>query len=268
MDAKTELTTYSIGLEELALALGLINTPALSRRLLESAYGDQSQELTEARLTSASHALLAGGLCHFGKSGSLLLKPAFEQVLYPLAKYASFINVSLLAGETGADFTVALAKGVFTSRVILSGVIQALTYGPLGKLPTHLADLLDATGADSTARTLKASLTSAQLREATGKDAAAAAKLLAGNGWLEKDAALLAADMAAPHVNASLVHVHADDTVPAEKLAEAGQSTLLLLRGEKNTWAIYFPQAGDDAKGSVQLVDRNSLEALLTEFIA
>ena len=183
MEKAPELTTYSIGLEELALALGLVNALARSRELLESLYPEDPQELTAARLASAGHSLLAGGLCRLGETGSLLLEADFEQAIFPLVKYDSFINVQTDSPNGGAGFSVSLSRDGFTSRVVHSGAVQVLTHGTVKDLPAHLASLLTEFGEGSRARALEHGLTAALLKELTGKDAPALGKLLGASGW-------------------------------------------------------------------------------------
>jgi hypothetical protein len=265
-----QLTRYTLAIEELSMALGLINRGDLARELLKSVYDSLTEETIDARLTAASHSLLARGYCGISPAGTPVLQEELERAIFPLAKFDSLLQVSLVRGEAPSNLSIHVRRGAaFTGHMLQMGVIHLLEYAGIGALPGYLGDLFDGFGSGSSAD-VRGEVTPGLLSQALGlvPDPAALASLFTARGWDSARAGELAADFCAPEFRATLLRVEAGDGTPAAEMKSAKQRSLLLLKGKTRSWAFTFDGSGDDLPGRVRLVDRAAFEKILAEFVA
>ncbi|MBN2385607.1 MAG: hypothetical protein JXB85_01205 [Anaerolineales bacterium] len=269
--SKDTLKLFSLGLEELSLALGMINCPELGRDVLAAIYPEADQQEVDIRLSTASHSMLARGLCTISAAGAPVLDPILEQALFPLARYDRLLQVSLVrpAGQIGATIHTQKRRG-FTSHTIQSGVIHILESGPLEALPGFLENVFAEMGHGGQSARIKARITPALLGEATsrGQNQAQVKQSLVDAGWKAAEAGQLAEDVVGQTLRATILRLETKHSDTIEDVQKSTKPMLLLLKGQQRTWAFEFPSADDSAQGSIQLLDRKALETLLKSFVA
>jgi hypothetical protein len=267
---QAQVTGYTLGIEELAMVFGLINRSDLGRELLQSVYDSLTEEQADARLTAASHSLLARGYCGFSPDGTPVLHEDLERVVFPLAKFDSLLQISLVRGENQSGITIHVRRGsAFTGHMVQMGVVHMLEYAGIGALPAYVGDLLEGFGSGSSSD-LAGEVTPGLLGQALGlvTNPVAVAGLFTARGWNASHAAELAADICEPEFRATLLHVEAGDQATVEEMKSARQRSLLLLKGKARSWAFTFNGSGDALPGKGRLVDRAAFETMLAEFLA
>ncbi len=95
-----------------------------------------TREVTEAeasaRLSAASHSLLARNLCTINQRGHPVLDSALERTLLPLFKFDRFYQISVVIGETQTNVTVHVRlRDSFTARTVQAGVVHILDTRPI-----------------------------------------------------------------------------------------------------------------------------------------
>jgi len=273
MMIKPNVKTYSLGLEELAMALGLINRPDLGRDLLLSIYEKISEEQVDSRLTSASHSLLARGFCGVSNSGTPVLRTDFEQALFPLARFDYVFQMSVVRNDVQVNATVHVRKGkAFTSHTTNMGVIHLLEYGDFKQLVPFFLDVLEEFGGKES---ISASQTSGKVTLGLlgralglGQKQAEIADLLKNEEWGNVGAKNLAEDLTHQIIRATILRVETTNETPIEKVREASKRSILLLQGKKRSWLFEFPSTADSAQGTARLVTREEFAKALTVFVA
>lgn len=270
MKQSTNINAFSLGLEELAMALGIINCADLGRDLITATYGALSPEVMDARLTSASHSLLARGLAAITKSGNPTLETRLEEALFPLARYDYLLQLSMVKEGGQATASVHVQKGkAFTSHSIQGGVVHVLEHGPNNLLAGYLQDLF---GADiqngKTSGQMQWSITPGILGQALKmKTAPEIQMLLQEQGLPDLDGQNLANDLLNQRLRGTILRVNAGPSLPMDAIKNAPKTMLLILQGQKHTWAFDFPGADDNLRGMAQVVNRASLQALFEKFV-
>jgi hypothetical protein len=272
MDKKPKIERFSLGAEELALGLGLINRPDLGREVLIATHRNLDEERADALLTSASHSLLARGLCDISVKGQPVLDNRLEMALLPLGRYDYLFNVSVVHEGEQLNTTLYVQKGKrFTSRYARGGVVQVLEHGSYKVLPDYLTDMLGAMVASekispiTIEKPAKLNLLTQSLK--LGKDVAGIEKLFEDDGWPADQARTLAEDLANQIVRGTILRIDASSDVQAEKFVEMPRRSLLLLRGKKRTWVFEFSSAEDNAEGTGKIASKETFDATVAAFM-
>ena len=267
-----KITLFSLGVEELAMALGLINRADLGRELLLSLYDTLNEEQIDARLSSASHSLMARGLVAISRTGTPLLESRLEQALFPLAQFDYILQVSIVkeGAQTSSTMHIQRDKS-FTSHSVQGGVVHVLEFGPYEMLTEYLQDVYDSIGGQGDFPvTTEWKITSGVLGKAInlGKKQQEINSLLKEYGLPESDAKSLAKDIANQKMRGTILQVKVDHSQPMDNITNAPKKMLLLLQGDKHSWTFNFSDTGDLTPGTTQIVDKLSFKNTLTSFIA
>lgn len=260
---------FSLSTEELAMAMGLINQADKGHNILATTFGELSQSEVDARLTSASHSLLAHGLCTLSNEGTPILNPDLEKVLFPLAKFDYLLQVSIVSGDGQAAATIYVQKKKqFTSHSVQLGVIHVLEHGAYQRLPEFLADALrPKAGKPSKSRAIPKDLTiTPAILGGLLKQDKKATQWLSEHGWTDDIAQSLISDIAKQSLRGTLIRVQANENATLDSLSDAERPTLLSLAGKKNFWVFDFPSSSDEALGTVDVLDLDGLAAKLSHF--
>lgn len=266
---KHSFTLYSLGLEELAMALGLINRADMGRQLLASIYDNLTEAQIESRLSSASHSMLARGLASISDKGSPTLQSGLEQALFPLARFDYVLQISRVQDGKQVGATVHVQKGKsFTSHSIQAGVVHVLEYGVYKALPAYLSDTFHVTdGKEAGAVEYQWPVTPGILGEALRSEKSAALlKILLQAGLPDPDAQNLADDLAHQIIRGTILRVSAGAEMDMDKLAGLDKQMLMLLSSQKRNWLFEFTSTNDASAGKAWTVNRQSLQRRLEAF--
>jgi len=270
-NSNRNILAFSLGLEELAMAMGLINRPDIGRELMLSTYPDLSDEEIDSRLTSSSHSLLARGLCTISDGRNMpTLDSDLEQVLLPLIRFDYLLQMSVVREETSVNASVHVLKdNTFTSHAIYSGVIHVLEYTAYRELANYLQDVFEEFGEDGPLKIENAPINLGVIGRVLEKsaDGAQAESLLVEAGWKKADAKKLVQDMDNQVFRATILRIKATHETPLEELKDIPTRSLLLLMGKKRSWLGEFSSTADNAKGTLQLVDKQTFYNKLKEFV-
>lgn len=268
MPGQSSFSRYGLSLEELALAFSLINRADAGRNLLASIYPEATEAEASARLSAASHSLLARNLCTINERGHPILDSALEKTLLPLFKFDCFYQISVVIGETQTNAVVHVRlRDSFTARTVQAGVVHVLDTGP----SRSLAEYFDEIFADVRGKTnmeVQAPLTPGLLGQALERrnDLNECQNMLVGAGWTRELAQQLAEDLHNQVLRATLLRINASDETFEEQTKSSHHRVLMLLKGKMRGWGFMFDNTSDDASGRARQVNREGLKRLFQDF--
>ncbi|MFZ5858011.1 MAG: hypothetical protein ACOYZ6_14370 [Chloroflexota bacterium] len=268
-NSKKSFTLYSLGLEELAMALGLINRPEMGRQLLASIYDNLTESQIESRLSSASHSMLARGLAAISDRGTPILEKGLEQTLFPLARFDYVLQISRVQDGKQVGATVHVQKGKsFTSHSVQAGVVHVLEYGFYKSLPAYLGDTFHAkNGKETSTVEHKWPITPGILGDALRSEKIPViSKILSQAGLPDSDAQNLADDLVHQTIRGTILRMTAGAETDMQKLATTEKQMLMLLGSLKRTWLFEFPSTDDVSVGKAWIVDHQALQKRLEIF--
>lgn len=267
------IISFSLGLEEIALVLSMINRPDLGKRYLLSASPKMTNEQMDARLTSASHSLAARGLASISDKGKAVLEAELEKSLLPLAKFDNMIQLSK-TDESGKEFYSIhiLHDRVFTSHLIKMGVIHCVEYGEYSLLAEYIADKFGKFGDNRPDRSVQNghSLTLGKLGELMKEynKSKGATTILNNAGLDEKLSTQLSFDIAEQCMRGAIVSIDVSSNEKTGNTIERVEKTLLLLKGQKHNWMFEFGTSNDEEVARISLVSRAMFIKNIKRFIS
>jgi hypothetical protein len=269
-----DLHSLSLGREELALCLALINRPDLGQNLLAATNGERGEAAQRAALEAAGHALLARGFCRLNADRSLTLLDEFQGIFLPLARFDEIIQVSRVQAGKAGEWLVSVLHGrAFTAQHTADGLAYRLDSGPCTGLVEYLEAVLDLQDFSVTPSTLEGrenlqvSLSALGGAQELAGQLDQARQALEAGGLPGGQASLLADDLARQTLRGSLARIRAGSSAVEAGLAQAPRSALLLLKAPERSWLFEFPQVGaGDCPGVARLAAKGSLERALKRF--
>lgn len=269
-EKEIHFTSYGLGLEELALCMGLINRPDLGRDLLASIYPQITAAESDTRLSAASHSLLARELCALNANGQPVLDDKLEKALLPLVKFDRMFQISLVSGKNQSNMIVYARKDdTFTARTIKAGVANVLDHGPSHMLAGYFGAIFEQAHGNI-AGAIQGKITPGMLGKAlaSAKNQAECGALLTAQGWTAEHAAQLCEDLANQVFRVTLIRIESGDKDSPEKIKSANHRNLMLLKGKTRAWGFAFKNTRDDSAGKVWRMDAETLANLFVEFTA
>lgn len=260
---------YSLGLEELAMALGLINRPDMGRQLIASIYDNLNDAQIESRLSSASHSLLARGLAAISGKGSPILESGLEQALFPLVRFDYVLQLSRVRGDDQVGATVHVQKGKsFTSHSIQAGVVHVLEHGLCKNLSAYLRDTFNL-GVEKNATSVEHewTITPGVLGEALrGADPSVIFSILSNAGVPNNDAKNLADDLAHQTLRGTILRVQANSDADMDQLVSLDKRMLMILGGRKRGWLFEFESTVDETPGKAYTINNSVFQKRIETF--
>lgn len=260
---------YSLGLEELAMALGLINRADMGRQLMASIYDNLTESQVESRLSSASHSMLARGLAAISERGTPILEKGLEQALFPLARFDYVLQISRVRDDKQVGATVHVQKGKsFTSHSVQAGVVHVLEHGIHKSLPAYLGDTFHANNGKETGTVehkwpITPGILGAALRS---EKMPVISKILSQAGLPDADAQNLADDLTHQTIRGTILRMTAGAETDMQKLATMEKQMLMFLGSPERNWLFEFPSADDVSVGKAWIVDHQALQKRLKIF--
>lgn len=264
------IALISLGLEELAMALGLINRPDLGRQLITSIYENLSEEEIEHRLSSASHSLLARGLVAISEKGSPILENNLETALFPLARFDYILQLSRVREGGQISATVHVQKGkLFTAHSIQAGVVHVLEHGHYKDLPGYLGDTFSLGSVKDGKSTEFEWTVSPSILGETLKttNRSAVLEIIKSAGVPTGDAKDLASDLAQQTERGTILRVQVSSELDVQTISAADKQMLMLLSGKKQNWLFKFDSALDSAIGRVFTINSDAFRKHLDSFV-
>lgn len=262
---------FSLGLEELALGLGMINRPDLGRQLILSIYDQIQDQQIEERLTSASHSLIARGLCGMTNTGSAILREDLELVLFPLAKFDYILQVSIVKGYAQADTNIHVIRNrMFTSHFADIGVVHTLENGNYENLARYIQEIFTSAisvGLSTPGIEFRINLGLLGKALNLGSDYDQIVTLFKHSGLSKDHAELLANDIAHQVLRGSILRVDASSEMDEAQAIATPHQILLFLHGPRHTWAFEFHTVEDDATGTASIINQLSLPKMVGNFV-
>ncbi len=269
--SKTGIATYSIGMEELAMAFNLINRADLARELLTSIYDNLSDAVVEARLTTASHSLLARGLTGIKTGGAPNLDADFEQALFPMAQFDYALFLSVVRSDRAQTASIHVRKGkTFTSHTVQLGVIHLLEHGKTAGLADFICDVFEDFGsAKEPTENLACKVSWKALAQAQQPDVKLekVIELLTAAGVAPATAKILAEDLTKQEYRVILLRSMINSEMPVDDMKKAEKHSLMLLKSKDRCWLFGFASAEDDSEGEGGLISRDGFKKKLNGFI-
>jgi hypothetical protein len=266
----THLNSFSLGVEELALALGLAGQVDLGKVVLSNAHKKRDETYLNALLSSASHSLLARKLVV--GDGQLVLEKNFQQALAPLLKYDFFLFFSLVDKKQLTKMEIRVQKnGDFTAQINKENKVYLLENARSDSLVDYLKDILGAIAifARSPELVFTGPIQMDTISMAMEKPAFinTLPGMLEKSGWSSTQARALSDDFSDILFRTTLIKVMADSSVTAKQYAHVPRPTLLLLRGLERTWTFTFSTSDPGTTGTATLVDQHTFSRILTDFL-
>ena len=259
------LTTYSLGLEELSLGLGMLNRPDLSQAIMHSVYENLTDEQMDARLISAGNSLLARNLCSLTNKGIPNISQEFLTALFPLAHYDLLLRLSLITDDIKVT-TVHIQRGKqFTSHTSVKGIIHVLEHGNTLDLPQYLKLYFNGFGKGSN-RTDYEKVPQSLLNK-PNLDREATESILIQQGWLKPNAKELSRDLSNPIFRGSMMRVDAHSKMNGDETLKAQKHGLFLLQGKKDRWIMELPTI-DHEFGSAKKVTNQEFKKAVVTFLS
>ena len=271
MKEEINTTKYSLGIEELAMLFGLINRPDLGRALINSVYENLTDDQMDQRLTSASHSLIARGLCGVSPKGMPTLENDVELVLFPLIKYDYLVYANIYRSDGVATGTIHVSKNkAYTAHFIQAGIAHVLESGEYGSLSSYIEDLFrnfgdQPNGKLEIPKDVKINDLGSLLEK--GMDEGKIKKYLLGRKWPNETAGALSHDIANYLYRGTVLRVNSDHTATAEAIKNASKQSIMLLKGPDRSWLFNFPSSDEGAVGEGLLANNIDFANTLISFI-
>lgn len=272
MTSKEKFMKYSLGAEEVALALGMINTPILARNVLTSIYPNDSEVQLDARLASASHSMLARGLTFIKPEGTAVLDHSLEKVVFPFAKFDYILDFSLFRDNKQVHTLIRVQnRGLFTSQIVKDGVVYVLESGKTEDLNEFILDAIQGFAPKKSqllleAPELKLKLLGQAINLGNKEDELI--KHFSKAGWKDSDAKMVAEDLSNQIIRGAMLRINGDSQVKPEDAENISRLSLLLLKGRIRSWVFIFNSADDESNGKAFVVDQTSFKQILHKFLS
>jgi len=265
------MTSFSLSVEELAMALAMINRPDLGQMVLKEIYDNLTIEQIDSRMTAASHSLLAHGYCGFTDELKPRLDSKLEQALVTLAIYDITFQLGIVKGGRSINANIHVKNGkAFTSHSVQAGIIHLLEHGVERLLESYLLDILEDYG-DEVKLTipsgLKISMKALSAAAKRADDKSNPIEALQTSLEDSKIGQALAEDISNQVSRVTLIRINAKSGIDDKELLVAPKQVVLLLKSKIRTWYFEFESPDDEATALVELVTRKDFSKKLLKFI-
>jgi hypothetical protein len=266
-----KIITYSLSLEELALALGMINRSDTGRILLQSVYPQISAQEIEARLISASHSLLARELCMMSARKTPILDKRLEMAIFPLVLFDTLMQINLVEGKNRMDARIHIQHGkLFTSHHSISEVVHMIDHGGFDKLPDYIESLFDGfqveLGETRTVGKLTTTVLDLAQEESEQHASSDTERALVENGWSKEDASALSWDLANQTLRGTFSRIFTKQEMSLAEINNAPKKRLLILKSKERNWLFEFPPESSGT-GEARLVDQAAFRKAFSAFL-
>lgn len=263
-----------LGVEELAMVYGLIGKPDLGQLTLESLYEELSEAHVNVLMTSASHSMLARGICSINEDGSVHLDEEVEKAFAPVV-FSDYLVTFTLDGQVVDNNQCQLfvsRKFGFTSFLVNSGVAYIVEHGPLSDLGAYIGDIFndmlpdgfDFNGEEASLEIDLASLGKAMSAVEENKSPE---KVFRAAGWNEETSQKITEDLQGQLLRGSILRLNAGSEASEAEQMQASKPTMLFLTGPGKVWTFDFESPEEKEMGAVQTISWEAFIVKLQKFV-
>jgi len=267
-----KIDRYVMGAEEFSLALGLIGKTDEGRAVLSTTHKNLQDLDVNALLASASHSLLARGLCKIGNSDQPILEESLEKAMRMLVDFDELLQVNVGSEAIAMEVTIHIRKlKYFCAHWIRSNPIHQLECAPYRHLGAYLMEPMGIAlsikdqshpqiGGEVPISLLSTSIEAQQ-------DEKKILSFLEENGWSAENAEYLASDIVARISRGSIIKLGISSNQTEDEITAAQKSGLFFLLGSQYDWAFSFPSLDPSAMGQARAINKSEFETILEEFL-
>jgi hypothetical protein len=242
MASSFDLETYSISLEELSLAFGMINRPDMADAWIRTIYPDISNSQYQVRMIGAVNALLACQLATLSEKRLPRLSPDFEKIIFSLSFFDYSIQLSKMVNGSMQNTTVTIQKGkTFTCHSIEQGVLHKIETGKITDLPQYADKYFSSLAIGKTSKNNLGDVPRELLDKRENKKENEG--ILIENGWSKADASSFADVLKNPTFAGSIVFVDANGRLGASEVLSANKRSIILFYAKKKSWVVDYPDS-------------------------
>jgi len=267
METTAGVRELSLSIEEFSLSLSLCGRSDLGKNLLDSVFGLLEPNILQERLVSASHSMIARGLCSISPTATVLLDEKYQTMLLPILRFTSLIQY-VITGPDGipALMNIHLGKdGTFSAGRVEWGVTQKLWHGSLKDLPEWLAGLLPLDPKPVSFQPI--SINMAEFTDFQKQETGVTAKYLKEKGISAETAARVAQAITQPQQRGSMLRIPANDAeISTFKEEGAGPGILF---SSNSDGAIFFrcDTFSDSVTGQLISAQPDMIQAIVLSLI-
>lgn len=260
-----QLPVYSLGMEELCLAFGMINRPDMAQNMMKTIYPDITVPQMKARLMSAGNSMLARNLCTLSASNYPQLSDEFQQAIFPLAKFNYVLHIAFIRKKDKDKTTIHVQNNQFSMHTTRHGIVHMIEHGEIGALAERLLQYFpeNESGKDSQPVGIPRNLVA---EPGEGQDLRELEAVLIRHGWEASNAKKFGRDLATPKLIASIERIDANNEMNEEQIKQAKKQTLIYLVGSKNQWLLDYP-ADILSPGTAQQVSNSTFQQALDDLL-
>lgn len=262
---------YSLAMEELALALGLVNEPGSANQLLTGGIIKIKPEEIDVRMDSAIHSMLARELCKINSQGKAILDAGLQEAIGLLTKFEKIISLTLVVRKKKVESTIRVdQRGCFLVQTVSPDGVHILEYyARPDEIHSYLAGILGVSGSlkksisvrdlPITARTLSEIMEQEGIAQNTD--------ILQTAGWDELSANTLAGDLQKEIIRGMLLLAQIGSSTAQQEYDQAEKRNLFFLNSKEHLWLFDFPSVTMEKEGTANLVSHQEAVASLTAFL-
>jgi hypothetical protein len=269
---ETSNQRFELGAEEFSLALGAIGKVEEGRAILEMIHKELNESGVKELLTSASHSMLARGLCRISPDQKPILEANFEKVVRLLVEHDEILYINVGTEQTPLDFTIYIkSSNTYCAHLNRANIFHILEQGRLRDLAGYLMDNMGSTLDRETNSVMefeqKIPLSILPFSIESQNNRATILSSLLDAGWKEKHAELLAGDLVARKSRGSFIKIDAASTDALENISQTKRKGFFFLIGSMHNWVFVFESLEASSVGQAWMVNKGKFEQLLVEFL-
>ena len=265
---------FPLGVEELAMIYGLIGKPELGQLTLENVYEELSEAHVSVLMTSASHSMLARGICSINENGSVHLDEEVEKAFSPVV-LSDYLVTFILDGQDIGNMQWQLfvsQKFGFTSFLVTAGVAYIVGHGTLRDLSTYIEEAFgvlmpDSFECDEENLILEIELTSLVKAMSIVEENKSPQKVFLAAGWHEETSQKITRDLTNQLMRGSVLRLNAGSEASEAEQMQASKPTLLFLVGSSKVWTFDFASPEENEIGIAQVCSWDAFIKKLQDFV-
>jgi len=270
MEQNNRIMEVSFSPEELALCLGLINRFDLGEGILDQVYHQPDQDQVRIILTGAGHSLIARGLGKQRENGTLILAPAVEEMIFPLAKFDQLFQIQIVEPDRQINALVhVIKKRSFCVHLIKPDGSHYLEYGVIDQLGNYLVSIFPGFGAKPGNSSVVGRIQLEKLNKLllAFRQSSLSDDWFLDLGWEREIAQRLKQDWIEQKYRATLLRLDNSSESSVKDIQSKTGRTLLLLQTVQWSWLFDFPTNSPQAEAQVSIVSPTEFQQVISDWI-
>ena len=262
---------YSLAMEELALALGLVGQPGVANQLLTAGKIKIHPDEMDVRLDSAIHSMLARGLSKIDPQGKAVLDEQLQEAIGMITNFDKIISLSLVIQKKKVDSTIRLdKKGRFLVQTISPDGVYVLEYiARQAEINTYLVEIMGTNPKlKKDIATKELPMTIKMLADIVEqKEALQVATILTRSGWDDLSAKTLANDFQKEILRGMILLTKSGSNATQQDMDAAERKSIFFLNSSEHLWLFHLPGTDIDATGTADLVTTQDATTSINAFL-